>query len=772
MAEARSAADETEPKVDYFTSTRENTWESRFEKYKRSSVRNLYRTRNLIMNGLWPTSPWNLCIAIISISFIMMINISFLQPIHDALWRVASSLNICEGLPEFTQVAIVSTTVGVVYFILLIHFRRLLMRVLLKYRRWMYEPPRQLSNTTKVWGLILRMICSRHPTTYSQQMCLPRQPVPALETTIAKFLESVEHLIDEEEFEKLKCQAKAFEAGDGPKMQKLLQLKSWWASNYVTDWWEKYVYLSSREAIPMYSNYYCLDFCNFQPTLNQAARSAMVIHREMLFKMELEREKLQPIWVRNTIPMCMSQYERCLSTTRIPGEECDEIVHYDLSKHVVVFRKGLYYKVDTHNSQGKLISAFAIQKQIEWIIEDADKREDSEEAKAGYYLASLTTMKRNEWFKIRRHWFGSGVNAQSLEILESSIFLLSLETTSWPDMSSRGKYSMSGDGSSIWFDKCFHILVFADGKIGANIEHSWGDGLVTAHMFEYSLMEEHLDPSLYTPEGSCAPPKDRASRTGHEPQPMVWEVDNILSKIILEAKDIHVKKVADIDHVVVYTDDCGKGFMKTVKLSPDGFIQAALQLAYYRDSAGKHALTYESCALRLYREGRTETVRSFSKECKEYVLAMENEKMSKKEKQMYLERSIAKHQEMFRGCMNAEGVDRHLFALFVACKGSNLECDFLKHALTLPWTLSTSQIPQNQILGRVNVNAPGYKDKACPGGGFAPVSDQGYGIAYMIPEDTRIFFHVSSKHSCPTTNSQRYVNHLLQVLADMKALFE
>lgn len=52
--------------------------------------------------------------------------------------------------------------------------------------------------------------------------------------------------------------------------------------------------------------------------------------------------------------------------------------------------------------------------------------------------------------------------------------------------------------------------------------------------------------------------------------------------------------------------------------------------------------------------------------------AMENEKLSKKEKQMYLERSIAKHQEMFRGCMNAEGVDRHLFALFVACKGSNL----------------------------------------------------------------------------------------------------
>ncbi|XP_054750038.2 carnitine O-palmitoyltransferase 1, liver isoform-like [Lytechinus pictus] len=676
------------------------------------------------------------------------------------------------GVPEFTQVAIVSTTVGVVYFILLIHFRRLLMRALLTYRRWMYEPPRQLSNTTKVWGLLLRMICSRHPTTYSQQMCLPRQPVPALETTIAKFLDSVEHLMDEKEYQELKDQAKAFEAGDGPKMQKLLQLKSWWASNYVTDWWEKYVYLSSREAIPMYSNYYCLDFCNYKPTCNQAARAAMVIYREMIFKMELEREKLQPIWVRNTIPMCMSQYERCMSTTRIPGEECDEIVHYDLAKHVVVFRKGLYYKLDTHDSKGKMISAMAMQKQIEWIMEDADKREDSEEAKAGYYLASLTTMKRNEWFKIRRHWFGSGVNAQSLEIIESSVFTLSLETVSKPDMSSRGKYSMSGDGSSIWFDKCFHMLIFADGKAGVNVEHSWGDGLVMGHMFEYALMEEHLDPCLYSPDGNCAPPQKRESRTGLEPQPMVWEVDNILSKIIMEAKDIHVQKTADIDHIVIYTDDCGKGFMKKVKLSPDGFIQAALQLAYYRDSSKKHALTYESCALRLYREGRTETVRSFSKECKDFVLAMENKEMTNEEKKMYLQKSIDKHQEMFRGCMNGEGVDRHLFALFVACKGSNLECDFLKHALTLPWTLSTSQIPQSQILGRINVNAPGYRDKSCPGGGFAPVSDQGYGVAYMIPEDTRLFFHISSKHSCPNTDSGRYRDHLFQVLADMKALFD
>ena len=39
-------------------------------------------------------------------------------------------------------------------------------------------------------------------------------------------------------------------------MQRYLVLKSWWASNYVTDWWEQYVYLSGRSSIMINSNYY------------------------------------------------------------------------------------------------------------------------------------------------------------------------------------------------------------------------------------------------------------------------------------------------------------------------------------------------------------------------------------------------------------------------------------------------------------------------------------------------------------------------------------
>jgi len=39
-------------------------------------------------------------------------------------------------------------------------------------------------------------------------------------------------------------------------MQRYLVLKSWWSNNYVTDWWELYVYLHGRQPLMINSNYY------------------------------------------------------------------------------------------------------------------------------------------------------------------------------------------------------------------------------------------------------------------------------------------------------------------------------------------------------------------------------------------------------------------------------------------------------------------------------------------------------------------------------------
>lgn len=62
----------------------------------------------------------------------------------------------------------------------------------------------------------------------------------------------------------------------------------------------------------------------------------------------------------------------------------------------------------------------------------------------------------------------------------------------------------------------------------------------------------------------------------------------------------------------------GKGLIKRCKISPDAFVQIALQLAYYKE-ANCFAQTYEASMTRLYLNGRTETVRSLSQEMVDFV---------------------------------------------------------------------------------------------------------------------------------------------------------
>ncbi|KAL8625867.1 hypothetical protein ACOMHN_012459 [Nucella lapillus] len=65
-----------------------------------------------------------------------------------------------------------------------------------------------------------------------------------------------------------------------------------------------------------------------------------------------------------------------------------------------------------------------------------------------------------------------------------------------------------------------------------------------------------------------------------------------------------------------------------------------------------------------------------------------------------------------------------------------------------------------------------HPDRICGGGGFGPVADDGYGVSYIIAGEDTIFFHISCKNSCPTTNSHKFGRLIQQSFADMRAIFE
>ncbi|XP_071368535.1 carnitine O-palmitoyltransferase 1, liver isoform-like [Centroberyx affinis] len=221
----------------------------------------------------------------------------------------------------------------------------------------------------------------------------------------------------------------------------------------------------------------------------------------------------------------------------------------------------------------------------------------------------------------------------------------------------------------------------------------------------------------------------------------------------------------DVDCHVFPFREFGKGRIKKLRISPDAFIQISLQLAYYRDRGG-FCLTYEASMTRLFREGRTETVRSCSNESCDFVKALESGEGAEQCRRLF-RLAAEKHQNLYRLAMTGAGIDRHLFCLYVVSKYLGVDSAFLKEVLSEPWRLSTSQTPVQQMELFDLKNHPEFISL---GGGFGPVADDGYGVSYIIVGEDMINFHVSSKHSCNETDSHRFGAQISRALQDILAL--
>lgn len=155
---------------------------------------------------------------------------------------------------------------------------------------------------------------------------------------------------------------------------------------------------------------------------------------------------------------------------------------------------------------------------------------------------------------------------------------------------------------------------------------------------------------------------------------------------------------------------------------------------------------------RLYREGRTETVRPCTIESSAWVRAMEDAnsgRTSVEERVALLQAAAKRHQLGYQDAMCGKGIDRHLFCLFVVSKYLEVKSPFLEAAvLNAKWQLSTSQTPHGQTNKMDLVKHPNC---ISAGGGFGPVADDGYGVSYIIAGEDLLFFHISSKKTCKTT---------------------
>uniref|UniRef100_A0A7N5ZRS0 carnitine O-palmitoyltransferase n=1 Tax=Anabas testudineus TaxID=64144 RepID=A0A7N5ZRS0_ANATE len=707
----------------------------------RSWKKRIIRLKNSVITGVYPASPSSWLFVVIAILATMYTR-------SDPSMGLIAKIQ--EHLPVSTQCQVVLSAVlfSTMLWLLLIFTMRLCLKQLLSYHRWMFEQHGKMSTTTKVWVALVRIFSGRKPLLYSYQGSLPNLPVPTIKDTVKRYLESVRPLMDDAKFERMTKLATEFESSLGNRLQWYLKLKALWASNYVSDWWEEYVYLRGRGPIMVNSNYYGMDFLYVIPTPIQAARAGNSIHAFFLYRRKLNKEEIKP--VSTVIPLCAAQCERIFNTTRIPGEENDTVQHWQDSDYIVVYHRGRYFRLRVYQA-GRLLSPREIEFQIQRILDDP-----TPPCKGEAKLGALTAGDRIPWAKARAKYFSSGVNKRSLDCIERAAFFVTLDDDEQCVMGDDSAASLDRYAKSLlhgkcydrWFDKSFSVVYYKNGKKGINGEHSWADAPVVAHLWEYTLATDSFQLG-YNAEGHC---KGEVDASLPRPQKLNWEI--LPEEQISQSLAVAQALADDVDFHVFPFQDFGKGKIKKCRVSPDAFIQMALQLAYYRER-GTFCLTYEASMTRLFREGRTETVRSCSNESSAFV---------RQSSQRLFRAASEKHQLLYRLAMTGAGIDRHLFCLYVVSKYLGVESPFLKEVLSEPWRLSTSQTPIQQVELFDMVNHPEYI--SC-GGGFGPVADDGYGLSYCILGENLINFHISCKHSCPDTDAHKFGAQIRKALHDL-----
>ncbi|XP_068459142.1 carnitine O-palmitoyltransferase 1, liver isoform isoform X2 [Clinocottus analis] len=729
-----------------------HSWKKRFIRFK-----------NGVMTGVYPGSPGGFMIVVGS--YMSYHQYRQLDPSLGLIAKLGQHIPISRYMSTDNQRIVGGVLVGTGLWVSIIMIMRNVLKCLLSWHGWMHARHGSVSWSTRLWLLLVKVFSGRKPMLYSFQNSLPRLPVPTIKDTCTRYLESVRPLMEDERYERMEGLAKDFEKNLGPRLQWYLKLKSWWASNYVSDWWEEYIYLRGRGPIMVNSNYYAMDFLYVFPTSIQAARAGNAIHAIMLYRRKLDRAQIKPLMLLHTIPMCSAQYESMFNSSRIPGVETDVLQHVNDSKHIAVYHKGRFFKVWMFYD-GRVLLPREIEQQMARILADTSEPVPGEER-----LAALTAGDRTPWAKARESYFVRGKNKQSLDAIEKAAFFVTLDDTEQryeednpvKSLDSYAKSLLHGKCYDRWFDKSFNLIVFKNGTMGLNAEHSWADAPIIGHLWEHVLS---MDPVKlgYTEEGHCCG-EPHPNLPG--PQRLSWDVPAECQEVIESSLTVARKLADDVDSHIFPFNDFGKGLIKKCRTSPDAFIQIALQLAHYRDKK-KFCLTYEASMTRLFREGRTETVRSCTLETCAFVRAMIRDE-TREERLNLLKVAAEKHQNMYRLAMTGEGIDRHLFCLYVVSKYLGEDSPFLKEVLSEPWRLSTSQTPLQQVELFDLVRHPEYVSS---GGGFGPVADDGYGVSYIIVGENLINFHISSKHSSPETDSHRFGGNIRQAMLDILDLFQ
>ncbi|KAG0339775.1 Carnitine O-acetyltransferase mitochondrial [Podila horticola] len=603
--------------------------------------------------------------------------------------------------------------------------------------------------------------CSLSETDYGTIMDkgqneLPSLPIPPLDQTLARYIESVRPLTTDQEYERTVQAAQDFKNSEqGQSLDQRLRARALdceqRGTSWLAEWWDDWAYFSHRDSSTFFVNYY-FGFQDDPRVPTQTARAALLVSLALEFRQLIATRTLTPDMARNA-PFCMNMYRYLFNYSRIAGTPADIADGYptETNNHICVVRSGKFYIFETLHIPSKpssVLSPREIMIQLERIKKMAD-----DDKSVAPPIGILSTGQRDQAAQDRATLFQAHTsNKAHMAKIETSMFVLCLDSSSPTTSEEFSRACWHGDGASRWFDKCFQLIVFANGRAGMNGEHSKMDATPTSRLCRYLIDEAQARPLPDFRNLNAEDLYEIASALD-KPQPLSFVTSPALDRAIVNAFS-YFKTTVDA-HEMVPTEfkGYGKGLIKSFKMSPDAYVQMALQLAYYRKH-GELVATYESAATRKYRHGRTETARSCSIDSKAFCEAMDNPDVGLKARAAACRAAVGRHAQYTAWAVDGQAVDRHLLGLRLIRSPDEEVPELFKdpvYARTSRWRLSTSQISDDCFIAY----------------GWGEVFPDGFGCAYMVKE-SELYFCITSLY----LGSRDLGQYIVDALVDMKFTFE
>ncbi|XP_071440594.1 choline O-acetyltransferase isoform X2 [Hetaerina americana] len=579
------------------------------------------------------------------------------------------------------------------------------------------------------------------------------------------------------------------------------------------------MYLANPLALPINSNPgMVFPPKEFTATTDMARMAARVLSGILEHKAVLDRRALpleRATSREKGQPLCMAQYYRLLTSCRIPGRPADTLFsslvedHIPEEEHVIVACRSQLYEVKV-KANGRPLSEAELARQMMRVLQEAPSVSSPI---ATPPIGLLTAERRDTWADVRAKLRRHETNVRSLEKIERALMVVCFDEplpldfnysadgmslyqgkvghfAGNRDETNMAHQTLHGGGSfynsgNRWFDKTVQFIITSDGVCGLCYEHSPSEGIAVVQLME-KLLKNVGDLS----DTAGQPPLVADGPLPHPPQRLQWIIEEEMKRNIKMAAQNIDRAIEDLDFYVFRFTDYGKEFIKSCRVSPDAYIQLALQLAYYRLHNCLTA-TYESASTRRFQLGRVDCIRSATVEALEWARAMvraeeeegedymrriqggdayEDDYMggkrvtfnlsNEKRRIELMEAALRRQTEITIENILGEGIDIHLLGLREAAKEAGevlpvLFRDDEAFRLANHFSLSTSQIPMTMDCFM----------------GYGPVVPDGYGASYC-PHPDSIVFCLSAFRAFEPTDTWKFSQSLTCSLKAMSHLMQ